>query len=118
MGANPTLFWVGASGYVCDMTELKKIISRRAVFAQINQDITEDGRVRMFSLKYCKQDGTVGFKARCSKSFRSLPGPGKFRTNVKKNYVLLIHDHDANNTRTLNIDTLIEYNGYVIDHRK
>ena len=100
------------------MSELKKIISRRAAFAQINQDITEDGQLRMFSLKYAREDGSVGTKLRCSKSFRSLPGAGKFTTNIRRNMLLLVHDHDTNQTRNLSIDLLIEYNGYVIDHTK
>lgn len=104
--------------YVCVMSAMKRVISRRAMFAQINQDITADGKVRTFSLKYVREDGSVGFKARCSKSFRAAPGVAKFRTNVKKNFILLIHDHDTNATRNLNIDLLIEYNGYVIDHLK
>ncbi|WP_266364200.1 hypothetical protein [Tellurirhabdus rosea] len=95
---------------------MKRTISRRAVFAEIQQD-TRGGEPHVFSLKYRKKDGTTGLKARLRKSTKNTPGTGRYRGNVKLNHVLLVEDLDNNNQpQNLLIDLLVEYNGQIIDH--
>lgn len=94
---------------------MKTIMKRRAVFAEIHQD-TRGTQQHIFSVKYRKKDGTIGFKPRCSKSFKKIPGAAGFKQNVSINHVLLLHDHDKNATFEILIDLFKEYNGYLIDH--
>lgn len=93
----------------------KKVIKRRAVFADIHQD-TRGDQVHTFSLTYRKKDGELGHKAQVSKSLQRLPGQSGFRQNVSLNHVLLLHDHEAGRPFEVLIDLLIEYNGMIIDH--
>lgn len=90
-------------------------IKRRVVFAEIHQD-TRGAGPHIFSIKYRKKDGSIGYKARASKSLKSFSGEKKFRQNVSLNHILLIYDHDTKQHREILIDLLVEYNGYLIDH--
>lgn len=94
---------------------VKRVIKRRAVFAEIHQD-TRGDTVHQFSVKYRKADYTTGFKANVSKSFRSVAGQGKYRGNVNTNHVLLLVDNETNQTFEIIIDLMVEYNGLLIDH--
>ncbi len=94
---------------------MKHIIKRRAVFAEIHQD-TRGAGVHIFSIKYRKKDGSCGYKARVSKSWKQLAGAKKFRQNININHVLLLHDHEANRPFEILIDLMVEYNGMLIDH--
>lgn len=94
---------------------MKQKIKRRAVFADIHQD-TKGNEVHIFSLKYRKLDGSVGYKARCSKSLNSLPGTGKFRGNLNSNHELLLYNHENSQHFRVKIDLIVEYNGMIIDH--
>lgn len=85
------------------------------MFADIHQDTRGAGQ-HIFSIKYRRKDGTIGYKARVSKSFKVQPGTKKFKQNVNVNHILLIYDHDAGQTREVLIDLLVEYNGMLIDH--
>lgn len=94
---------------------VKRVIKRRAVFAEIHQDTRGDS-VHQFSVKYRKTDYTTGFKANVSKNFRSVSGQGKYRGNVNTNHVLLLIDNETNRTFEIIIDLMVEYNGLLIDH--
>ncbi len=94
---------------------IKKVIKRRAVFAEIHQD-TRGDEVHQFSVKYRKTDGSIGFKASVSKNFRNVAGKGKYRGSVNTNHVLLLVDHETNRTFEILIDLMVEYNGLLIDH--
>lgn len=94
---------------------MKRIIKRRAVFAEIHQD-TRGAGIHTFSIKYRKKDGSAGYKAKVSKSYNALPGDKKFRQNVNINHVLLLKDQETGRTFEVLIDLLIEYNGMLIDH--
>ncbi|MCX6216577.1 hypothetical protein [Spirosoma sp.] len=91
-------------------------ISRRAMFAEIHQDTRGEGKPHEFSLKYCRRDGTIGFKPRCRKSTKSAPGEGKYRGNVNLNHVLLVEDVTTKQPFNLLIDLLLEYNSRPINH--
>lgn len=91
------------------------IIKRRAMFAEIHQD-TRGAEPHVFSIKYRKTDATVGFKARVGKSFRVLPGSGKYRGHVSTNHVLLLYNYEDKRHFEVLIDLLVEYNGKLIDH--
>lgn len=85
------------------------------MFAEIHQD-TRDGWPHIFAIKYWKKDGTTGYKARVSKSFRNLPGQSKFRQNVKHNNILLLHNHETNTPFEILIDLIVQYNHTLVDH--
>ena len=92
------------------------------MFAEIHQDIRDGGQPHVFSLKYSKKDGTVGFKARVRKSSKNLPGPSGYRGNVSLNFVLLLENLDdhkpsgAPQPFELLIDLITHYNGMRIIH--
>ena len=79
------------------------------------------GRPTVHSIKYRKKDGTIGHKKRVTKSFRHLPGAGKFRGNLNFNHeFLLINKEEPEDSPNyhfrIKIDHLIEMDGMVIDH--
>ena len=94
---------------------MKTTIKRRAVFADIHQD-TRGDKVHVFSVKYRKLDGTIGYKQRVSKTIKSMPGEAKFRGNISANHELLLHNHDTDRPFRIKIDLMVEYNGMIIDH--
>lgn len=94
-------------------------IHLRSVLAEIDQP-DKQGQAREFSLKYAKANGEEGFKAKVRKA-GSLGGmathsEGRFRYNVKQKGVLVIVDCATNETRSIKIARLIEYNGVRIQH--
>ena len=100
----------------------KQIIKRKTAMAAIRAD-DANGNPTVHSIKYRKKDGTIGFKKRVSKSFRLLPGSGKFRGNLNLNlnhefqFINLDLPSDADNYNfRIKIDYLIEVDGMVIDH--
>ncbi len=94
---------------------MKQKIKRRAVFADIHQD-TRGDKIHVFSIKYRKMDGSIGYKARCSKSVQTFPHEAKFRGNLNANHELLLYNHENSQHFRVKIDLIIEYNGMVIDH--
>ena len=93
----------------------KNIIKKRAVFADIHQS-TRGADLHVFSVKYVKDDGTIGFKPRVTKSFKTLPGAAKYRANVKLTNALILHNQDNNTFFQINVDYMLEYNNRLIDH--
>lgn len=91
------------------------VLKKRAVFAEIHQD-TRGAGPHIFSVKYRKKDGRVGYKARVSKSFKRTPGESGYRQNVNLNSILLLYDQDTGNTFEIKTDLMVEYNNYLIDH--
>jgi hypothetical protein len=78
------------------------------------------GKPSVHSIKYRKLDGTIGYKKRVTKSFKHLPGAGKFRGNINTNHEFLfrnldVSDPDEQNFR-IKIDLLIEVDGMTVDH--
>jgi len=96
---------------------MSKTINKRAMFAEIHQDTREGGRSHEFSLLYAKEDGTLGFRARCRKSSKSSPGESKYRGNVSLNHILIIEDIVTGEFRNIAIDNIIEYNGRRVNHQ-
>ena len=79
------------------------------------------GRPTVHSIKYRKKDGTVGYKKRVTKSFRLLPGSGKFRGNINlgHEFQFINLDEPPDSDRyhfRIKIDNLIEVDGMVLDH--
>jgi hypothetical protein len=93
----------------------KQIIKRKNAMALLRQDDAE-GKPTIHRIKYRKLDGSIGRKMRVAKSFRHLPGDGKYRGHVKLNHVFLFYDHDTKETFNVLIDLLIEVDGLIIDH--
>lgn len=93
----------------------RHIIKKRAAFADIHQS-TIGSELHIFSVKYVKKDGTVGYKAQVSKSFKQLPGASKYRSNVKLNNALILHDHIEKSFFQISADLILEYNNKLIDH--
>lgn len=86
------------------------------MFAEIHQDTRAEGKPFEFSLKYCRHDGTIGFKPRCRKSSKSTPGESKYRGNVNLNHVLLVEDVTTKEVRNISIDLILEFNGRRVNH--
>lgn len=93
----------------------KKVIKRRTVFNQIQQDTVGD-HVHIFSIVYRKKGGALGVKPRVSKSVKNLPGTSGYRQNVNINHVLLLTNQEDESPFEVLIDLLVEYNGMIIDH--
>lgn len=97
----------------------KQIIKRKVAMAIIQSD-DATGNPSVHSIKYKKLDGTTGFKRRVTKSFRHLPGAGKFRGNMNTNHEFLFRNLDASSPEDQNfrikIDLLVEVDGMIIDH--
>lgn len=97
---------------------VQKTINRRAVFAEIHQDIDGHGRPHEFSLCYIKKDGTLGEKARVSKS-RTISRPNGergYRGNVSGNHVLLLMNLETGKPFEVLIDLMTHYNRMRIVH--
>jgi hypothetical protein len=94
-------------------------IHLRSVLAEIDTP-DKQGNAREFSIKYAKEDGDEGFKAKVRKAGSLGSGAthstGRFRYNVKERGVLVVFDVAKEETRTLKIARLIEYNGVRIQH--
>ncbi len=95
----------------------KLTINRRAMFAEIHQDIREGGQVHEFAITYVKKDGTLGEKQRCSKSISRLPQQRGYRGNVSANHVLLLTNRENDKPFEVLIDLLLTYNGRRINHQ-
>ncbi|MGM9508614.1 hypothetical protein ACS5NO_12835 [Larkinella sp. GY13] len=93
-----------------------KTISKRAVFAEIHQDIREGGQPHEFSIDYVKKDGTLGHKERVSKTAQRLPGQRGYRGHVNLNHVLLLQNRATGQVFEVLIDLLTHYNGIRINH--
>lgn len=93
-----------------------KTISKRAVFAEIHQDIREGGQPHVFAIDYVKKDGTVGHKNRVSKTRQRLAGQRGYRGNVNLNQVLLLQNLETDKPFEIHIDLLTHYNGIRINH--
>ncbi|PRY47130.1 hypothetical protein CLV58_101196 [Spirosoma oryzae] len=91
-------------------------ITRRAMFAEIHQELGLDGKPNEFSLRYCRKDGSIGFKPRCRKTTKSTPGAGKFRANVSGNHLFLVEDVTTREPFNVLIDLILEYNGRRVNH--
>lgn len=100
---------------VFSMAASKQIIKRKNAMALLRQDDAE-GKPTIHRIKYRKTDGTIGRKMRVGKSFRSLPGDGKYRGNIKLNHVFLFYDYDTKETFNVLIDLMVEVDGMIIDH--
>lgn len=78
------------------------------------------GEPSIHSVKYRRKDGTSGYKPRVSKSFRHLPGAGKYRGQVSLNHEFLFRNHDEPDPNRqhfrLLIDLITEIDGATIDH--
>ncbi len=79
------------------------------------------GKPTVHSIKYRKKDGTAGYKKRVSKSFRLLPGSGKFRGNLNLGHEfqfinLELQPDDPDYHFRIKIDHFIEIDGMTIDH--
>lgn len=87
--------------------------------ASIRQD-DATGRPTVHSIKYRKKDGTIGSKKRVTKSFRLLPGSGRFRGNLNIGHEFQFINLDEPDPQKqhfrIKIDLLIEVDGMVIDH--
>jgi len=94
----------------------EKRINRRAVFADIHQDI-RNGEPHVFSVGYCKKDGTLGHKARVTKSQSRQAGERGYRGNVSLNFVLLLYNVETGTHFEISIDRLMYYNGRRINHQ-
>jgi len=78
------------------------------------------GRPSVHTIKYVKVDGTIGYKKRAAKSFRLLPGAGKYNGNMKLNNEFLfqnleVTDPEKQHFRIL-VDLLLEVDGATLDH--
>ncbi|GAB3802935.1 hypothetical protein GCM10028819_32000 [Spirosoma humi] len=94
----------------------EKRINRRAVFAEIHQDV-QGGEPHEFSVGYCRDDGTLGYKARVTKSQSRQAGERGYRGNVSLNFVLLLCNQENGQHFELAIDRLLYYNGRRINHQ-
>ncbi len=76
------------------------------------------GQASVHSIRYRKVDGSLGYKPRVCKSFKTLPGTGKYRGNVSLNHEFLFLNLDAPDRPPFRIliDLLVEVDGAVIDH--
>jgi hypothetical protein len=101
------------------MPVAKKIIKRKVAMALLRADDAQ-GRPTVHSIKYRKKDRTVGYKNRVTKSYRHLPGEGKFRGNINTNHELLLINLDEPDPKEqhfrIKVDYLISFDGMVIDH--
>lgn len=101
-------------------TARRSVIKRKVAMAALRADDAQ-GQPSIHSVKYRRKDGTIGYKPRVSKSFRHLPGSGKFRGNVSLNHEFLFRNHDEpegsqrQHFRLL-IDLIQEIDGATIDH--
>ena len=57
------------------------------------------GQASVHSIRYRKVDGSLGYKPRVCKSFKTLPGTGKYRGNVSLNHEFLFRNPDAPTAR-------------------
>lgn len=96
---------------------MEETITKRQMFAEINQEIREGGKTHVFAIKYVKKDGTLGQKERVSKSQKLPSGTGKYRGNVNYNHVLLLFNHAINSAFEVHIDLITHYNNKRINHR-
>ncbi|WP_288425917.1 hypothetical protein [uncultured Spirosoma sp.] len=96
---------------------MEQRINRRAVFADIHQDVREDGQPHVFSVGYCRRDGTLGQKARVTKSRNRQAGERGYRGNVSLNHVLLLYNLETGTHFEIAIDRLLYYNGRRINHQ-
>ena len=86
------------------------------MFADIHQD-TREGRPHEFSLCYVKKDGTLGEKARASKSTRQMLGGERgYRGNVNANHVLLLLNQETGQPFEVLIDLITHYNRMRVNH--
>ncbi|UHG93399.1 hypothetical protein [Spirosoma oryzicola] len=99
------------------MVRSNKRISRRAVFADIHQEIRGDGTPHVFSVIYCKRDGTLGEKLLVTKSQSRQVGERGYRGNVSLNFVLLLYNVATKKHFEISIDRLLYYNGQRINHQ-
>lgn len=95
---------------------MQKTINRRAMFAEIHQDTREEGRPHEFTLAYVKKDGTLGEKARCSKSTKRLNGERGYRGHVNLNHVLLLMNLETGKPFEVLIDLITHYNRMRVNH--
>ena len=93
------------------------------MFAEIHQDTREDGRPHEFSLCYVKKDGTLGEKAKVSKSrsHNRLSGERGYRGNVNANHVLLLMNLETGpggepQPFEVLIDLITHYNRMRVNH--
>jgi len=94
-----------------------------AVLAEIDQYYITD-TPHVFSIGYCRADGSLGTKAHVRKS-GAMPGKvvlsgeqkkSLFKTNVKKAGILMLVDGDSGKAFSLRIDRLTHYQGVRIRH--
>lgn len=86
----------------------------------ILQSDDQHGNPTIHSIKYRKLNGVIGYKRRVTKSFRHLPGNGKFRGDINDNHEFLFINLDEPDPLKqhfrIKIDLLVEIDGMTIDH--
>lgn len=97
----------------------KQTVKRKVAMASLRADDAQ-GQPSIHSVTYRRKDGTLGHKPRVSKSFRHLPGAGKYRGQVSLNHEFLFRNHDEPNPARqhfrLLIDLIQAVDGAIIDH--
>ncbi|GAB2798644.1 hypothetical protein GCM10027275_50290 [Rhabdobacter roseus] len=98
---------------------MSTLIKRKVAMAALRADDAQ-GQPSIHSIRYRKKDGTLGYKAHVSKSFRHLPGASKYRGQVSLNHEFLFRNHDESDPAQQHfrilIDLLVEVDGHIIDH--
>lgn len=80
----------------------------------------EGGKPVNFSISFVKDDGSIR-NIKCARKNVKHPGQksnsgGKLNYNLKSKGVLLVHDEDMNEFRSIKISRVIEFNGEKVFH--
>jgi hypothetical protein len=90
-------------------------ISIAEVLADSHKTYT-DGKSSTFAISYYKDDGSIGSVARAQRNVKQGSSGQGTATNLRKNDLLLIYDHDANKHKYITIALIRTFNNTRVFH--